>query len=308
MVSVNNWFLMALLAPFLWSLVVLLDVYFVHQVYKKAHEGTVISGLFQGCVVLLVPFVGFTWPGDTAGLLFVAGGVAFIASFHWYFKSMFLVGDGALVQILWNLTTIIVPVFAWAIAGESLSLANYAGVAIAFVGGTALAWDGKIEKKDLFAVSKMMIPAILLLSFSMVLQKRGYEIVGDHSFWPGFFLFSFGVVIGGMLVFLIHNERKNLLKRVGSMSWKYLFIFFLAECLSVSGTLASQKAISLAPGVSLVAVIESLVPVFVMMNSLLAAVIFRNHAMGAEYSKQTTGIKSKVMSIVFIAAGIYLVA
>lgn len=304
----DNWFLVALIAPFLWSLVVLLDVYFVHQVYEKAHEGTAISGLFQGCVILLVPFVGFTWPGNTAGVLFVVGGVAFIASFHWYFKSMFLVGDGALVQILWNLTTVLVPVLAWAIAGESLSLANYAGIALAFVGGTALAWDGKIEKKDLFAVAKMMGPAIFFLSLSMVLQKSGYEMVGDHSFWSGFFLFSLGVVIGGVFVFLFHNERKILFKRVSGMGRKYLLVFFIAESFSVLGTLASQKAISLAPGVSLVAVIESLVPLFVMLNSLLLAFFCRNHSMGAVYAIQTDGFKGKVVALVLIAVGIYLVA
>ena len=89
---------------------------------------------------------------------------------------------------------------------------------------------------------------------------------------------------------------------------KYFFIFFLAEGLSVAGTVASQKAISLSPGVSLVAAIESLVPLFVMLNSVLVALLLRRHALGVIYAGQADGFVSKAVAIACVTAGIYLVS
>ncbi len=295
---------MAFAAPVLWALVVLLDVYFVHRVYGKAQEATVISGLFQGIVFLLIPFVGFTWPGNMAGLLFMAGGIAFALHVLWYFKSMFIVRDGALVYILANFSTIFVPILAWIFIGESMNFSGYAGIILVFAGGVAITWAGGIQKKNLTIIAKPMIPTVVFFSVGMILQKRGYEIT-TTGFWPGFFLFSLGIVLGGILVFLFNNERKNLLGQIKSLSGKHGLVFIFAESLSVAGIWTSQKAISLAPSVSLVAAIESLVPLFVMAGSLPIMFFYRDYAMDI-YKKQIAGLGGKLVAIILIATGIYL--
>lgn len=302
----ENWVLMSFAAPFLWALVVLLDVYFVRRVYEKPHEGTIISGLFQGLVLLLIPFIGFTWPGNAAAILFVAGGVMFIMAFHSYFGAMALIGDGALIETLFNLSTIFVPVLAWLLIGERLDFSGYLGIALVFAGGVALTSNDIIQKK-ISSVFTIMIFGIFFYALSVILLKMGDNVAKNQEFWPGFALFSFGIALGSMLVLLFQNEQENILKRIYNLSKKYIVFFVLAESLSVLGTFALQKAINIAPAVSFVTAIASLTPLFVMLFSFFVAFLYRTHSIKDAYTKQFDGFGWKTFAIILIAVGIYFV-
>lgn len=305
----EKWFFIALLAPFFWSLVVLIDVYFARRVYEQAHEGTVISGFYQGMVLFAFPFVDFVWPDGAAAVFFFLGGIAFIFAYHSYFRTMIQCGDGALVQILWNISALLVPVLAWAIASERLAISHYVGILLAFFGGVVLSWDEKNKIKNLPLIGKNIIPGIILLSVSMVFEKQGFD--ASPAFFPGFLLFSTGVVFGAGVVFFAAKHPKRLGSRMIELCRKHWKFFLLAETLNVLGTFFSQWAINLTPAVSFVATIESLVPVFVMFNGILLSGVFL--AMGKNmfadmYREQISGLQGKIVAILFIAGGIFLVA
>lgn len=303
----ENWVLIAFVAPFLWALVVLLDIYFVHRVYKKPHEGTIISGLFQGLVLLLIPFIGFTWPGNAAAFLFVAGGVMFIMYFHSYFGAMALIGDGALIETLLNFAVILVPVLAWVFIGERLDFISYLGIILVFIGGVAFISNDVIQKK-ISSVFVVVFLGILFYAFSTIFLKMGHNIADSKEFWPEFVLFSFGIALGGILVLLFQDERKNLFKRIYNLSKKYLIFFVLAESLSVIGTWALQKAITITPAVSFVTAIASLTPLFVMLFSFVVAFFYSKHSIKDAYVKQFDGFGLKTLAAILIAVGIYFVA
>ena len=80
----ETWFLVALIAPFLWAIVAIIDTYFVDGVYEDEYDGTIISGGFQSLPWLLVLFgvVDFTFPGfELASLALLAGGFFFFSFF-----------------------------------------------------------------------------------------------------------------------------------------------------------------------------------------------------------------------------------
>jgi hypothetical protein len=52
----DNWLLVAFLAPFFWALVNIVDVYFVDGIYKDDIDGIIIFGLFQIIPSILLPF------------------------------------------------------------------------------------------------------------------------------------------------------------------------------------------------------------------------------------------------------------
>jgi hypothetical protein len=99
-------------------------------------------------------------------------------------------------------------------------------------------------------------------------------------------------------------------KKIATLSRKFFLLFIIAEGLSLAGTIASQMAISLAPAVSFVAVIESLVPVFVMLISLFLIRIMKvsgQTAIGDVYKGQLSGAGIKIIALAFIVIGISIV-
>lgn len=307
----QNWLLWSLIAPFLWAVTSVIDTHFVHDVYEDEYDGTVVSGMFQSLPWLLVPIgiVRFTFPEiEVAGLAFLAGGM-FICSFFCYFKALFVSNDGSLMQILWGVSVLVVPFFAWMFIGEVLLDIHYVGIAVAFVGIFLFNFDGKIKQVGFSRILLPMIGAIVFLSLSMVITKKVQQPNAD--FWSIFLVFSAGATIFSLVILAI--GKKNPFRRaqkIANLSGEYFPIFAIAEGLSIVATMTSQKAISLAPAVSFVAVIESLIPVFVMIISLIVVFAFRNTKRFdvSPYWNQVSGAGIKILALAFIAIGIYTVA
>ena len=308
----QNWFLIALIAPCLWAMVAIIDTYFVHGVYEDEYDGAVISGVFQSLPWLLVPLgvIGFAFPPvEVAALALFSGGL-FILAFFCYFKALFVSNDSALMQILWNVSVPVVPFFAWLVIGEVLTPVHYAGIGIAFLGTLLFNFDDTVKRIGFRRIALPMLGAVVFLSLSMVVAKKAYQLP-DVDFWSIFLLFSIGATITSLVVLAIGQRGAfERAKKITTLSGKYFFFFLTAEGLSLIATMTSQKAISLAPAVSFVAVIESLVPVFVMLISLVIVFVFRNTEKVDvnPYRNQVSGMGIKILALVFIAVGIYAVA
>jgi drug/metabolite transporter (DMT)-like permease len=303
----DTWLLVAFVAPTLWAFVVLLDIYFTQKAYTEAVEGTVISGLYQGIVLLAIPFVGYAWP--SSGWLFFFSGLCFIFSCHWYLRSLVIGGDGPIAQIIFNLSIVLVPLFAWVFSNEHLQVAQYFGIALAFLGGFVLAWDKNLLHQNLRRIGLNMLPAVVALALSMTLQKEGFNEA--PQFLPGFLTFSIGVASGGLIALLMNPRRWEVGQRIVALCRQYWHSFLLGETLSVIAIFSSSFAISLAPSVSFVIVIESLVPVLVMIFSILLSRSFfalKSSEYRAMYEEQMNGILGKIGATAIIACGIYLIA
>ncbi|MFZ1720700.1 MAG: hypothetical protein WAU28_05170 [Candidatus Moraniibacteriota bacterium] len=303
----QTWLLVAFIAPFLWALVVLLDVYFTQKAYSEAAEGTIISAFYQGIVLLSIPFVGYSWP--SSGWMFLLSGMCFIFSCHWYLRSLVIGGDGAIAQIVWNFSILLVPVFAWIISGEELQSVHYIGVALVFLGVVFFAWDKSLSRHLHRRIVKNMLPAIGAISLSMALQKEGFNEAPD--FLPGFFTFSLGVVAGGCVTFLFHPRKRDIASRITKLCKRYWHSFLLGETLSVIAVFSSSYAISLAPSISFIVIIESLIPVFVMFFSFLLSRLFfvlKRPEYRALYEEQVVHIGRKVSALAVVIFGIYLIA
>lgn len=306
------WFLMALLSPLLWALVAIIDNHFVHGVYEDEYDGMVVSGVFQLLPWLLVPLgvVEFILPNvEMATLAFLAGGL-FILAFLCYFRTLFVHNDSALAEIFWNLSVVVVPFFAWLLVGEVLKGVHYAGIGVAFLGTLLFNFDGGVKRVGFLRVAFPMMGAVIFLSLSMVLSRQVYEAL-KPDFWSVFLIFSLGATITSFVALTI--MRKNVfekVKKIITLSKKYFLYFCLAEGLSLGSTITSQKAISLAPAVSFVSVLESLVPGFVMIFSLFLIQIMKIMKVSGTnvdvYKRQLSGAGIKIFALVLVVIGIYI--
>lgn len=311
-----SWFLLAFVAPLLWAMVALMDTYFVHGVYESPIDGAVISGLFQSLPWLLVPLglIEFRFPGTAPAVHAFAAGALFLLSFLAYFKALFVANDGALMQLLWNLAVPVVPLLAWLLIGERLESGHYLGIALAFAGLAAFGFDPRAQTRLGARIALTMLAAIVTLALSMVASKQAYRLAAsDDAFWSLFLLFCAGASAAALALLTMRGRlhASAQARRILHLGRRYFVLFLLAETLSLVGTLASQGAISLAPAVSFVAVIESLVPVFVMAASLLLAAWFRRAGratLATAYGAQFANPGRKTLALAMIASGIYVIA
>jgi drug/metabolite transporter (DMT)-like permease len=318
--------IISFMAPMSWALVNIIDVYFVDGVYKDELDGTIISGLFQilpwfFLVFLLNVDFGRIIDRGPAGNIFginsilwisFVGGVLYTSAFYFYFKALFNHNDVSLLQILWNLTVIAVPVLSFILLKESLPIYKYIGMGVTFAGATMLSFNPEIRKKLSRRYIFIMLGAVLFLSVSMILQERAFslldELFGNDGFWFGFLFFGIGAFITGVL-FSIYSNRNPL-----PLIRKYYKIFIIGEGIYFLGNLFSQRAIDLAPSVSYVAVIETFVPVFVLAFSLIIIFIFyhlfkvKSGVIKRIYSEQASGIWIKIFATVVMAVGVYIIS
>jgi drug/metabolite transporter (DMT)-like permease len=307
------WLPMAFVAPLLWAMVSTLDLYFVRGLYQDEWDGTLISGAFQFFPWLLVALgmLPFTWPTASATIYALAGGGMFLASFFFYFRALFRHADVALIQILWNVAILVVPVMAWAWSDESLLPAHYFGIVLAFFGSSLFAARGGLLRWGFLRVAGIMVWAVLLFSASMVLQEEAYRHA--HSqFLDVYLVFSLGVA-GAAALLAMWRPRMTAarVRRFAGMKPGFIALLVSAEGVSFAGTVFSQRAIDLSPSPSFIAAIESSVPVFVMLYSLLLASVFtyfdRAHA-ATIFRNQILGWQEKLAAVSLMSVGIYCIA
>jgi len=321
----NHWLLLSFLAPMFWALVNMIDVYFVDGIYKDEMDGTIIAGFFQLIpLIILCFFVDFNLLGknyvnsrggsffDLTLLQSFLGGIFFLSAFYFYFKTLFNHNDVSLLQILWNLTIVFVPVLAFLFFGETLPIYKYASILVVLVGATMLSFDMKTRKRISVKYFWTMMGAVLFLSLSMLVEERAYEALdlsyGSQGFLLGFFFFGLGAFVTGLL-FAIYAKRNPL-----PLIKKYYKIFLLSEGIYFLGNFASQRALDVAPSVSYVAVAETFGPIFILIYSFVILFISsyiikkNNKIVKRIYAEQLSGVGIKIIAILIMAIGVYIMA
>ena len=302
-----------MVAPILWALVSVLDLYLVLNAYQDEWDGTLISGAFQLFPWLLVALgvLQFSPPQTEAMLLALAGGGMFLASFFFYFRALFRHADSALIHVLWNLAVLVVPLLAWIWSDERLLPLHYLGIGLAFFGSSLFAARAGLLRQGFLKVAGTMVWAVLLLSASMVLQKEAYRIA-HNQFLDVYLIFSLGVVIAASALGAL-NPRSTLarVRRFAGFNNRFIALLVFSEAVSLAGTVFSQRAIQLSPSPSFIAAIESSVPVFIMLISLMMVALFSSlgrEKASAMFRNQIIGWKEKLFAIALMSSGIYCIA
>ncbi len=307
------WLPIAFVPPFLWALVSVLDLYFVHGLYQDEWDGTLISGAFQlfPWVLVALGLLPFAPPPMEAMLFALAGGATFLVSFFFYFRALFRYADSPMILVLWDFSVLVVPVMAWLWWNERLQSEHYLGIALAFVGSTLFVARDGLLRQGFLRIAGTMVWAVLLFSASMVLQEDAFRLAGDR-FLDVYLISALGMVAAAVVVAALNPQATAVrVRRFAGYKTKYIVLLVFAEILSLGGTVFSQRAIDLSPSPSFVAAIESSTSMFVMILSLLMAGVFAS--LGREqastmFRKQTLGWQQKLIAISLTASGIYFIA
>jgi drug/metabolite transporter (DMT)-like permease len=303
----HNWFLIALIAPVLWSIVNHIDKYLLSRHFKGAGLGAIFifSAFFSLFVSLFVWFFEHVeilnisiWGAISLLLIGMINGLAF----YFYLKALNS-EESSVVIPLFQMIPIFGYFLAYPILGEVLNSQQVLASLIVIFGIIILSIDFDIDNKKLSIRKNVLILVALssfLYAFHDVLFKAFTE---EASFYLSTFWQYLGLFFTGVMFFVFHKKhRVNFVNLIKNNNIKVFSLNMVSEILYVLGSLATNFATLLAP-VAVVLVVSSYQPLFVFIGGTLLTVFL------PAISNERITLKhliQKLLSIVIIIIGSYL--
>lgn len=294
------WILIAFLGPIQHALANILDNYFVNKIFKHPAILVFYSSLIN---ILFIPLILiFKRPHlptlKLIPLYFILGAIE-IAYLYPYYKAL-QDDDTSIVTSLFDLGKIFVPILAFFIVKERLSLIQYLGFIVLILGSTLLTIH---HSKKKFKFTKAL-PYMMLVSFILAFESVIYKYIFETTDWATGFIWpmvtSFLIIIP---ILLFRKYRKMIKSHYKDFKTK-IHLFVIEELLTFGGSAASTFAISLAP-VTLVESIDSFQPFFVLIYAILFSKIF------PKYFKEKIDISTigkKIILFTVMIIGVILVS
>ena len=140
----------------------------------------------------------------------------------------------------------------------------------------------------------------------MVLQAR---VLQQIDYWHAVILFSAATFVTAVIVAVLQHKRWHHLKTI---CWRFSGVFVIAECLQLAAILASQRATDIGPSVSLVAIVETSLPLFIMVFSCIVIVLARFFPLFSQETRQalalqTVSLEAKTIAFLLIGLAISLI-
>lgn len=303
----DSWVAVGLLSAAAWGLSCVIDACFVGEgVYRKPQDGPVVAGLFcmvpvffsdaKSALVSVEPSV--------IGTALLAG-VCYLLHVYFYFRALFTLNDASNAEIFNTLSVLIVPLLAFVVFGEILLPVHYLAIGLSIaavlilIRGQIAAMTGWVTFN--LGVSVFFV-SVLMVMQAWVLQSVAYEVA--------VLLFSLAAFCGAVTVLLFRPRMRRRMLRLGR---QFGIMLVAVQILELGAVFGSQRATDVGPSVSLVALLECSLPVFVMGFSwlLLGVSRFSGAArvdgLRITLAAQTKAYPAKLFSLAMIVLAIGLV-
>jgi hypothetical protein len=196
-------------------------------------------------------------------------------------------------------------VFAFFLLGEILSPLQYFAIGLSIAGILVLV---RFQFSSLtWQVAGLLGISVLFISLVMVMQAWVLQFVGYET---AVLLFSFGAFLS---VVALLAARMKLRRRILNLCGRFGLLFAAVQLLELGAVLGSQRATDVGPSVSLVALLECSLPIFVMGFSWMLLIASRHwrgrnkNGIRAVLALQTKAYPAKLLSLVLIISAIGLV-
>ncbi len=273
----QNWFLVALAAPFLWSLVTIIDKFLVSK-YTKGKEfsagSLVLFSSFVGVVV--VALIGITTPDIfiipiTDKLLLLLGGALGVVWVIFYLHSLEI--EEVSTVSLWML---LIPVFGYLLGhwflGEVLTKKQFLGSLIILAGAIILSIDFTKQKISFkWRIAILMGLASLIYAGTGVIFKF---VTYENSFWVSAFWEHLGLFLSGLFIFIFIPKYRRDFMNMTISGGRRIFLFnFLGDIMTVVGNLVTYGAVLIAP-ITLVYLVSTFQPIITLGMTFVCTMFF----------------------------------
>jgi drug/metabolite transporter (DMT)-like permease len=293
------WLFFALLFPFLFAVICVLDAYCVEKVFDRAWMGAVTSSLASAMAFLLAPLVLANWQPPTWKVIAIAllAGTMTQLGQAIYFQALEY-SEAGIVAAYINLVPVMLPVFSYLAFGQAFGFWTYLGIALNIVAAVSMCLiDSNLEArwKSFF----MMLLMCVLYSAAVLLEK---EVFNHVPVLEGFLLITTGIVLSGALPLLASNIRRIFRANMTVLK-PAIATLLLIEVINLAAIYARHQALSRGDP-SLTEAVATVQPAWTFLLSF--AFLFIAPKLGDPLAKQRLWLK--LLLVVLMVVGVKLIS
>lgn len=278
------------------SLSCIIDAHFSNSIFNKTT-----SLIFYATItnIIIIPFLFLfgtptlpSWSSLT--VIFIVGAIDVFYQIPYYIALRKV--DTSITVALFSLGKVSVPILAYFIVGEKLSIMQYVGFGIILLSSFLLNFNRKQLKLNIAFF--LMLIVSLALSLASVLEKYSLKEIDFVTLIFWMVLFSTSISFSFLF---IKNIRQDIIDTFPKYK-KAISLFLSNEVLSQGGSLAMIIALSQLPVLTIKS-INSSQSIFTLLFGFVLYKIF-----GDRFKENLTRDKviKKLISFIFIMIGIYL--
>lgn len=295
-----SWFYLALLAPLLWAVVVLIDDNLLRHVYKGPYLAAIVSGLFG-----VAPLISLFWldlaPTATTTMFWATmAGFVTVIYYFFYFRALERESPSTVIALM-SLTPRSLPLFAHYVVGEDLSTTQFIGFFVVLGASFMLALTD-VKKFKFSNALVSVVAASVLYAIASLGSKYSYE---QTNFYTGYMFFCLGMGAGGLffIYVMLYRRQKEILKGIIKRNNLKIILFLVfSELLNIGAEFAQNLAISRGP-VSLIKAVENIQPVYMLLIAIVLYPFFPKYFRDVEHGHH---IAYKLAMMLLIAGGVYI--
>lgn len=301
-----NWFLIALIAPALWSASNHIDKHLISKYFSGGGTGALL--IFSSLIGFLIFPIIYIFHRDIFAIepvhivLILVNGLILTFALLPYIYAL-QKDEASNVVPLFQTAPIFSYILGYVFLGEVLSSAELLAAGLLLCGAVILSLDfssGKVRFKT--AVMGLM----LIASFLFALNSLVFKFVAiNSSFWTTYFWGYVGSSLSGLLLFIFVKKYRQQFLSVFRTSKKHVFsINILNEIIAIGAGISFNFATLLAP-LALVTVVNGFQPFFVLVYGVILTMFFPH--LGEENISRKN-LLHKLVAIFLIFIGGYLLA
>lgn len=303
-----SWFLIALIAPLIWSIVNHVDKYLISKYFHGEGIGGlmifvgIVSMPFALAILYLYPEV-FSIPFSHVTVL-VTTGIIYNFAILFYLYAL-EDEDASLVVPFWQLSPVFAYILGVVFLGEYLTSLQMFGSLVVLLGAIILSLelgeDSRLRLKRR-AVIFMALSSLCIALENVVFKK--FSFAEESFFWISVFWNQVGMIIFAIGCYMVPTYRASLKDIFKKNSTKVLGLNILEQVIETIGSIVNYFALFLAPAALITLVTYSAQPMFVFILGLMLTLLFPRF-IKEDISKKNLAIK--FISILIMAIGVYFV-
>lgn len=270
-----NWFLIALIAPLLWTFSNYIDKFVMARYLKSLDVGSLV--IFIGLVdALFIPIAFlfdhhiFSFPLSHI-LILALFGCLITWSFILYFYALEN-EDTSIVVPLYQLTPVFTYFLALLFLHEALNTKELLASVVIILGSILISLDitERLPKIKLKVLGSMALSCLIIAASSVAFK---YVAIRDNYWVSTFWTYVGSGISSVILILFVKPYRQPFIKLLTSRQYGFLTLDALSEGLNILANVAVRFAFLLAP-VTLVWVVNGLQPAFVFTLGLILTLFF----------------------------------
>ncbi|MAZ56677.1 hypothetical protein CL653_02715 [bacterium] len=300
-----TWFLLALVAPFLYAITNHVDKALLSKYFKESGVGTLI--LFSSLLsVIAIPFILIA---DSSVLSVSMSGIFLLCivglldvAILWFYLMALQGDEPSIIIIFYQLVPVFALILGYIILGESLAIEQLIAMAIIILGTTLVSFE--FDDMNNIKLRKHTIIFMTMAALAWAIESVLFKFVAlDENVWRSLFWEHLMLVFIGMfLLIAMRKYRSHFIAAIKYNSTPILSLNVANESLYMVGNITVAFAVMLAP-VALVLLAEPFQAFFVFILG-----VFLTYFFPQIYNEKSSwrDLTQKLAAIIITGVGTYL--